>query len=91
MTHPPTPETSVHHLPGQGHDDARAETELARLRTEFPGHWISIEPVVGRGVRYLARACQPGSQPHTVLTHDLGELRAALEASRPAGQEPPQP
>lgn len=60
--------------------------ELAHLRAEFPGHLIGTETIVGRGVRYLARARQHDAHPHTVLTPDLGELRAALEAgqSQPA-------
>jgi hypothetical protein len=56
--------------------------ELARLRAAFPGHLIGTETIVGRGVRYAARAHQRGAHPHTILTADLGELRAALEAGR---------
>jgi hypothetical protein len=65
--------------------EREALAELAQLRAEFPGHLIGTETIAGRGVRYLARARQPNAHPHTVLTPDLGELRAALEA------EPPQP
>jgi hypothetical protein len=60
--------------------------ELAALRVEFPGHWICRESIVGR-VRYVARSRQQGVRPHTVVTSDVGELRAALEAGRPGGQE----
>ena len=60
-----------------------AQAELAHLRAEFPGHLIGTETIAGRGVRYLARACQQGAHPHTVLTADLGELRTALEAGQP--------
>jgi hypothetical protein len=59
--------------------------ELAVLRAEFPGHRISAESIVDR-IRYIARSRQDGVRPHTVITGDLTELRAALEAGRPAGQ-----
>lgn len=55
--------------------------ELAMLRLEFPGHLIGEESMLGR-VRYVARRRKEGTQPHTVVTPDLGELRAALEAGR---------
>lgn len=61
-----------------------ALAELARLRTEFPTHLIGTETIPGRGVRYLARARQLDAHPHTVITSDLSELRAALEAKRRA-------
>ena len=35
-------------------------------------------------VRYVARSLHPGLNPHTVVTDDVGELRAALEHSRHA-------
>lgn len=60
-----------------------ALAELTRLRAEFPGHWIGTETIPGRGVRYLARARQHDAQPHTVITPDLSELRAALAAGQP--------
>lgn len=59
--------------------------ELACPREEFPGHRISAEAIVDR-VRHVARSRQAGVRPHTVITRDLGELRAALEAGRPAAQ-----
>jgi hypothetical protein len=65
-----------------------ALAELAHLRAEFPGHLIGTETIAGRGVRYLARARQHAAHPHTVLTADLGELRAALEAGRPQPNQP---
>jgi hypothetical protein len=65
-----------------------ALAELAHLRAEFPGHLIGTETIVGRGVRYLARARQHDAHPHTVLTPDLGELRAALEAGQPHPAQP---
>lgn len=66
--------------------EGRADAELTNLRAEYPGHWIGRETIVGRGVRYLARACQQDAHPHTVLTPDLSELRAALEAGRRAAR-----
>lgn len=60
----------------------RTDPELTSLQAEYPGHWIGRETVVGRGVRYLARACQQDAHPHTVLTDDLSELKAALEAGQ---------
>lgn len=57
------------------------EGELAMLRADFPGHLIGEESIMGR-VRYVARRRWEGTQPHTVVTPDLGELRAALEAGR---------
>jgi hypothetical protein len=68
-----------------------ALAELARLRTAFPTHLIGAETIVGRGVRYLARARQYDTQPHTVITSDLSELRAALEARQPQGDEAHEP
>ncbi|HEX9539950.1 MAG TPA: hypothetical protein VGA04_17460 [Streptosporangiaceae bacterium] len=60
-------------------------SELAALRVEFQGHRICTESIVDR-VRYVARSQREGVHPHTVITPDLGELRAALEAGRPGGQ-----
>ena len=62
-----------------------ALAELARLRAEFPTHLIGTETIPGRGVRYVARARQHEANPHTVLTADLPELRAALKAGQPQG------
>jgi hypothetical protein len=58
-----------------------SDTELAMLRADFPGHLIGEENILGR-VRYVARRRWEGTQPHTVVTPDLGELRTALEAGR---------
>ena len=65
-----------------------ALAELARLQAEFPTHLIGTEAMPGRGVRYLAHARQHDAHPHTVLTPDLPELRAALEAGRPQRNQP---
>jgi hypothetical protein len=58
-----------------------ADRELAMLRTEFPGHLIGEECIMGR-IRYVARRREEGTNPHTVVTPDLGELRAALAAGQ---------
>ena len=55
--------------------------ELAALRHEFPGFRIWKEVIRDR-TRYVARSTWLGNSPHTVVTRDLGELRATL------GQEP---
>jgi hypothetical protein len=59
-----------------------SDEEMVRLRQEFPGHRIGTETIMDR-VRYVARSQQNGAHPHTVVTHDFGELRVALEAARP--------
>src|SRR5450755_2174847 len=58
--------------------DSDAEAgRLADLRAEFPRFRIWQE-TVGDRVRYVARRVYAGSAPHTVVTHDLDELRATL-------------
>jgi hypothetical protein len=54
---------------------------LTALRADFPGHEIWREDDDGQ-IRYIAR----GRHPHTVVTADLGELRAALSD---ASAQPP--
>jgi O-methyltransferase involved in polyketide biosynthesis len=61
--------------------------ELASLREEFPGFRIWRE-TTGERVRYVARSQRPGLNPHTVVTDDPAELRAALEPSRDTGLVP---
>jgi hypothetical protein len=61
--------------------DNGADRELAMLRMEFPGHLIGEECIMGR-IRYVARRRKEGTNPHTVVTPDLGELRAALAAGQ---------
>jgi hypothetical protein len=62
--------------------DNDTDDEVILLRAEFPGHRIGTETIVDR-IRYVARSQRNGAHPHTVITGDLGELRAALEAGRP--------
>jgi hypothetical protein len=59
------------------------DATLAALRQEFPGYRVWLEPVYGR-YRFVARRLHPGTRPHTVITSDPAELRAALaDAQRP--------
>ena len=53
--------------------------DLAALRADFPGFKIWEEYLPGRS-RYVARSLRQGVGPHTVVTSDLGELRAALQS-----------
>jgi O-methyltransferase involved in polyketide biosynthesis len=66
--------------------DARPD-ELVGLREQFPGFRIWREITVGR-VRYVARRTRAGLNPHTVVTDNVAELRAALEPSRDSGLVP---
>jgi SAM-dependent methyltransferase len=52
---------------------------LVGLRAVFPGFKIWEEYLPGRS-RYVARSLRQGVGPHTVVTSDLGELRAALQS-----------
>lgn len=56
--------------------------DLAALRADFPDVKIWEEFLPGRS-RYVARSLREGVRLHTVVTPDLGELRATLEASEP--------
>ena len=57
------------HLPTPG--------DLASLQAEFPGYRIWRE-VTGEHVRLVAVRRTHGASPHTVVTADVTELRAAL-------------
>ena len=59
------------------------EPILAALRRDFPGYRIWLEPVPGRQ-RFVACRQHSGTGPHTVVTSDPAELRAALT---PPGQQ----
>ncbi len=52
--------------------------ELVSLREEYPSFRVWQE-VSGDRVRYVACRLAPGIGPHTVVTADLGELRAMLD------------
>ena len=63
--------------------DAEQETVLTALRDEFPGFSI-LSDTTHSGPRYIARSRCPGIGPHTLVTSDLGELRAELSNGEPA-------
>jgi hypothetical protein len=67
--------------------DNGTDDEVILLRAQFPGHRIGTETIVDQ-VRYVARRLQDGAHPHTVITRDLSELRAALEAGRTGDHRP---
>jgi hypothetical protein len=69
---------------------AKVQDELAALGADFPAYRIWRENLCGR-IRYNAYRQQPGAHPHTVITADLAEMRAALEPSRYAALIPFQP
>jgi hypothetical protein len=58
--------------------------DLADLQEDFPGYRIFRE-VTGERVRLVAVRRQHGISPHTVVTADAAELRAALTGSIPTG------
>lgn len=59
--------------------DAQTQPDpLEQVRRDYPGHWIS-EEAIGDEVRYTGRAASLRINPHTVITTDLAELRAALK------------
>ena len=85
--------------PGQADLDDEAAPgapDLADLRAEFPCFRIWHEETCDRAW-YVARSLHLELNPHTVITGNSGELRAALEPARdtpcprphPAGQAPP--
>jgi hypothetical protein len=68
---------------GRGAQDDAAR--LDQIRADFPDFDIAREIMRDR-VRYVSRRRRPGVQPHTVVTADLEELRAALASGGPARQ-----
>ncbi len=70
--------------------------QLPGLRAEFPCFRIWHEDACDCAL-YMSRSLHLEINPHTVMTGDIGELRAALEPARhtpcpwpyPAGQAPP--
>lgn len=59
---------------------------LSELRADFPSYVINTEAVASRR-RYVAVRRQPGPGPHTVVTPDLAELRAALAPAMASDEE----
>jgi hypothetical protein len=67
---------------GKANESGRDE-EIARLQASFPEFRIWRESTYS-GPRYIACRLRPGTRPHTLVTADLGELRAELGAGRSA-------
>jgi hypothetical protein len=63
--------------PAPDHDAEDGELEPDSLRAAFPQFRIWREFLGGRP-RYVARRLDPGTRPHTVITTEPAELRAAL-------------
>jgi hypothetical protein len=63
-------------------DPSTAAAGLASLHAEFPGYRIWHE-ITGDRARLVAVRRHHGTSPHTVVTADPAELRAALGASLP--------
>ena len=59
----------------------RDPAKLASTVHEFPQFRIWREITTDREPRFVARRRHPGVSPHTVVTPDLAELRAALATS----------
>ena len=64
-------------------NESENDEEIAQLRASFPQFRIWRESTY-RGPRYIACRLQPGARPHTLITSDLGELRAELGTGEPA-------
>jgi hypothetical protein len=62
---------------GDGEAAPASHDQLAALREDFAQFRVWREDDCGR-VRYIARSRHPALNPHTVVTADPGELRAAL-------------
>jgi hypothetical protein len=58
-------------------DTAATASDLAGLQREFPAFDICRE-VTGERARLVATRRHTGTSPHTVVTADIAELRAAL-------------
>jgi hypothetical protein len=58
------------------------EVTLATLQEEFPAFRITLEPTAA-GHRYIARSLHLNRNPHTLVTHDPAEMRAALSTADP--------
>jgi hypothetical protein len=59
-----------------------AAAALEEIRAQFPKFRIWREAICDR-TRYVARSQHAGLNPHTVVTGDLAELRAALSGTAP--------
>lgn len=61
--------------------------ELAHLQEDFPSFRIWLE-VAGERTRLVAVGRDHGTRPHTVVTADITELRAALTGSQDSAARP---
>jgi hypothetical protein len=66
----------------QAEEHHARQRDLADLQQDFPGYRIWQEPM-GDHIRLVAVRRKPGTSPHTLVTNDLSELRAALANSTP--------
>lgn len=57
--------------------DTDHQATLAALQTDFPAFSITRETTLNRP-RYIARSLHLTQRPHTLITADPAELRAAL-------------
>jgi hypothetical protein len=64
-------------------NESEQDEDIAELQASFPQFRIWRESTY-RGPRYIACSRRPGTRPHTVITSDLGELRAELGTGEPA-------
>jgi hypothetical protein len=64
-------------------NESEQDEDVAQLQASFPQFRIWRESTY-RGPRYIACRLQPGTRPHTLITSDLGELRAELGTGGPA-------
>ena len=67
---------------GSGSAGSRDHDELTLLAAEFPAFRFWCQTFSDRTL-YTAQSTSLGTRPHTVVTDDLGELRAALALGRP--------
>ena len=66
----------------QAEEHRAHQRELADLQQDFPRYRIWQEPM-GDRIRLVAVRRKSGTSPHTLVTTDLSELRAALANSTP--------
>jgi hypothetical protein len=64
-------------------NESEKDDEIAQLQASFPQFRIWRESTHS-GPRYIACRLRPGTRPHTLITSDLGELRAELGTGGPA-------
>jgi hypothetical protein len=63
-----------------------ASDPLTALQRDFPAYDIWRETTLA-GSRYIARRRDPNQHPHTLITKDPEELRAALAAATIPAQQ----